>query len=76
MTPDGFERALRTFSQRRPFRTFWMEFLSGDVIRIAHPEAASVRGNLVVFIETDASHRLFDSSSVCQLLESKPSAAK
>ena len=76
MTVEGFERALRTFARRRPFRTFWMELHSGAIIRVAHPEAASVRGNLVVFIETDASHRLFDSTNDCQLLESQPAATK
>jgi hypothetical protein len=76
MTAEGFERALRTFARRRPFRTFCMELHSGAVIRVAHPEAASVRGNVVVFIETDASHRLFDSTSVCQLFESQPADMK
>ncbi len=69
MTPKGFQRALRSFASRRPFRHFWIEYASGDRVLVSHPEAALVRGTVVVHTAPNGRQRLFDSSSVCQLLD-------
>jgi len=71
MTAESFDRALRSFSHRRPFQSYWIEFQTCDTIFVVHPEAAQIRGNLVIYIATDGRQRLFDSTSVCQLLEKK-----
>lgn len=72
MTKAGFARALRSFASRTPFQTYWIEFLSGDRLRITHPEAAQIRGNLILHVAPNGCQRLFDSESVCQLLDEEP----
>ena len=69
MTAEGFERALRSFARRRPFRSFHIEFVSGTTLPVTHPEAAHIRGNVVLHIATDGRQRLFDCTSVCELIE-------
>ena len=69
MSPEGFRQALKSFARRRPFRPFRMEFVTGEEIVVRHPEAADIRGNVVVFIAPNRHLRFFDSFSVCQLLE-------
>jgi hypothetical protein len=49
-----------------------MEFVSGDRLHIMHPEAAQIRGNVVLHIATTGQQRLFDSTSVCQLIDDEP----
>jgi hypothetical protein len=69
MTPAGFARALRSFAERRPFQRFLIEFHSGDRIPIGHPEAAAIRTDVVIYRSPAMHFRLFDSTSVCQLLD-------
>jgi hypothetical protein len=69
MTPSGFRRALGVFARRRPFRPFRIEFFTGEEIVVRHPEAVDIRDHFVAYIATDMHVRLFDSFSVCQLLE-------
>jgi hypothetical protein len=66
VTPEAFQRALRSFSNRRPFVPFEIELVSGDSFAVRHPEAVMIRGNLVLFTQPDRSQRLFDSSSIAQ----------
>jgi hypothetical protein len=69
MTPENFVVALRAFVRRQPFRPFRVELTSGDRIRVQHPEALLMRGQVVMYIAPDTSVKLFDSSSVCQLFD-------
>jgi hypothetical protein len=69
MTLAGFARALRAFTERRPFRPYMIEFHSGNRVRVSHPEAAAIRGDVTVYRSPANQHRLFDSTSVCQLLD-------
>ena len=69
MTSAALEAALRFFARRRPFRPFWLEFLSGDRIKATHPEAVRLVGALFVYRSPDGALRLFAAESVCQLLE-------
>ena len=76
MTPAGFARALRAFTVRRPFQPFFIEFHSGDRLRIIHPEAVTIRGDVFIYTSPTDRYRLFDGTSVCQLLDiESPSAA-
>jgi hypothetical protein len=68
----ALQRALLSFTRRRPFLPFEMELTSGDKFLVAHPEAVQMRGNLIYYIATTGRQRLFDSSSVCQLLDPRP----
>src|SRR5882757_10801851 len=69
MTSDSFRAALRVFARRRPFKPFVIEFMTGQELLIKHPEAVSLRGELVVYGSPKGTHRFFDSDSVCQLTD-------
>ncbi len=74
MTPNNFERSLRSYQRRTPFRPFTVELVSGSRFQVDHPEAlAVVRGGLAVFVAADGTVTLLDAESVSQLSsESKP----
>ena len=44
MTDENLVRALYAFTRRRPFVPFLIQLMSGEMIRIAHPEAIRPRG--------------------------------
>ena len=69
MTTPNCQRALRAFAGRQPFQRFVIEFMSGDVLVVRHPEAVRFRGDVVVYTSPQGTQRLFDSASVCQLLD-------
>ena len=50
MTNESFAEALRLFCKRKPFRPFFIEFLTGDRMVIPHPEAVTRRENLAILI--------------------------
>jgi hypothetical protein len=76
MTTDELERALRLFGRRRPFRSFLIEFVSGDRLLATHPEAVGRFGNLFYYYGPDRAERLFVASSVCQLLDPPAEASE
>ncbi|HEY2414786.1 MAG TPA: hypothetical protein VGI40_21250 [Pirellulaceae bacterium] len=71
MSPEGFQKALRSFARRRPFRPFRIEFITGEEIVARHPEAVDIRGSVLVYISPGRHLRMFDSHSVCQLKETE-----
>jgi hypothetical protein len=72
MTVEGFEGSLRSFARHRPFQKFWIEFHTGDSIHVVHAEAVRIRGTLALYFATNGRQRVFDGTSVCQLLEEEP----
>jgi hypothetical protein len=74
MTTEELERALRVFITRRPFRPFFIDFMSGDRVLATHPEAVARFGVLFYFRDASRRSRLFAASSICQLLD-PPAAA-
>jgi len=72
MKLNNVVRSLRAFVRCVPFQPFLIELVSGDRFIIRHPEAARFRGEVIVFVDPQGLHRLFDSDSVCQLLEIAP----
>jgi hypothetical protein len=76
MTPQNFRIALRAFTRRTRFRPFLVELVSGDRIRVVHPEALALRGQVAMYVAPDDSVKLFDSESVSQLSdEPRPAPA-
>lgn len=67
MSADAFERTLRAFAQRKPFRPFTVELVSGTRIRIDHPEALVYRGGVAVFISAKGAPTVFDHEGVSQV---------
>ena len=70
MTGDELQRALRPFTQRRPFRPFYLRFFCGYQILLPHPESVDRRGDLFICRGTDKVQRIFTAVSVCQVMES------
>jgi hypothetical protein len=54
-----------------------MELVTGHSIAITHPEAVVLVERLVICRDADRTHRVFDSSSVCQFHDlSRPQTKK
>ena len=68
MTPKRFERTLRAFQRRAPFRSFTVELVSGDRFQVDHPEALVLRDGVAVFIAAGGVPTLFDHEGVCQIV--------
>ena len=67
MREETFERSLRAFNQRRPFKPFLVELASGARFTVDHPEALAQRGPAAVYINPDGEYTLFDNSMVTQM---------
>jgi hypothetical protein len=68
MLAENFAQSLNGFYRRRPFRPFEIELVSGDRIRIEHPEALAIRRRgLAVYVDLNGSYTLLDNESVCSL---------
>jgi hypothetical protein len=52
-----------------------IEFMTGDMLLVKHPEAVRFRGDVVTYPSPVGTQRLFDSDSVCQLLDEEERAA-
>ena len=68
MTSDRFDRTLRAFQRRTPFRSFTVELMSGDRFEVDHPEALVARDGVAVFIARREVPTLFDHESVSQFM--------
>jgi hypothetical protein len=68
MAPEHFERTLRAYQRRAPFRTFTVALVNGDRVQVDHPEALVLRGGVAVFVAADGVPTLFDHESVSQLV--------
>lgn len=67
MQPSNFDRTLRSFQQRRPFRPFSIRFVSGEAVNVDHPEAVIVRAGVGVYVAQDGTPTLFDHDSVSEV---------
>jgi len=68
MEVGQFERSLRAFQRRTPFRSFTVALVNGDRFQVDHPEALIVRDGVAVFIAAGGVPALFDHSSVSQFV--------
>lgn len=68
MDIQHFERSLRSFQRRTPFRPYTVALVNGDRIQIDHPEALVLRDGVAVFIAAGGIPTLFDHESVSQLV--------
>lgn len=68
MTSDHFERTLRAFQKRAPFKVFTVELLSGQRFQVDHPEALVLRDGVAVFVAKGGFPVLFDHEGVSQVL--------
>jgi len=75
MTTENFENALKALRQRKPFRTFQVELVSGDRIEVDFPDALVIRDGVAVFIGPGGVPVLFDHEGVSQLIGEQNTAA-
>lgn len=68
MLRDNFERSLRAFQRRSPFRPFTVELMNGGRILVDHPEAMVFRGGVAVYVSPDGVPTLFDHEGVNDLV--------
>jgi len=74
MTAKNFERTLRAFHRRAPFRPFSVALVSGDRMEIDHPDALVLRGGVAVFVAADGTPTLFDHESASEVSGGRPAA--
>lgn len=67
MTTDNFDRTLRAFQRRTPFKPFTVELVSGHRFQVDHPEALVFRGGIAVFVAANGTPTLFDHERVSQV---------
>jgi hypothetical protein len=67
MTADDFDRSLRAFQHRTPFRAFTVELVSGYRFQVDHPEALVLRDGVAVFVAHGGVPVLFDHEGVSQV---------
>lgn len=75
MTIDHFERTLRAFQRRAPFKSFTVELMSGSRFQVDHPEALILRRGVAVFLAADGTPTLFDHEGVSQVIGDSMSQA-
>ncbi len=68
MDPGHFERSLRAFQRRTPFRSYTVALVNGDHFQVDHPEALVLRDGAAVYIAAGGVPTLFDHESVSQLV--------
>lgn len=67
MDAKSFERTLRAFARRRPFRPFTVELVSGSDLLIEHPEALIFRGKVAIHIDKEEEWTIFDNEGVSKI---------
>jgi hypothetical protein len=67
MTSQHFEKSLRAYQQRRPFRSFSVRFVSGEHVDVDYPEALVIRAGVGVYVSSSGVPTLFDHESVSEV---------
>jgi hypothetical protein len=68
MTFEDFNRTLRAFQKRTPFRPYIVALVNGDRVEVDHPEALVLRAGVAVFISAEGAPTLFDHESVSEFI--------
>jgi hypothetical protein len=69
MTKDSFDRLVRGFSNRTPWRPFTIELLSGTRIEVNHPEALTERGDVFQCRSTSGLNCYFEYTAVVRFID-------
>jgi hypothetical protein len=68
MTAEHFQTTIHAFQKRVPFHPYLIELVSGDRIRVDHPEAMVLRGGVGVFVSAQGAPVIFDHEGVSQVI--------
>ncbi len=75
MTAENFDRTLRAFQRRTPFRSFTVELVSGSRFQVEQAEALNLRGGAAVHVATNGEITLFDHEGVSQITDAASAQA-
>ncbi|MCI0683383.1 MAG: hypothetical protein L0Y71_14865 [Gemmataceae bacterium] len=68
MLQANFERSLRRFTRRRPFRPFVVELTSGSQFFVQHPEALAFYNGIAVYLASEGDdYMYFDHHTVARV---------
>lgn len=68
MLQANFERSLRRFTKRKPFRPFQVELTSGTQFVVEHPEALAYYNGAAVYLASDGDDFMyFDHHTVARV---------
>ena len=67
MTVEHFQTTIRAFQRRSPFQTYVVELVSGDRVRVDHPEALVLRGGVAVYVSANGEPTIVDHEGVSQI---------
>jgi hypothetical protein len=68
MTAENFNKTLRAYQKRMPFRSFRARFVSGEHVDVDHPEALVIRAGVAVYLNAAGVPTLFDRESVSEVV--------
>ena len=75
MTAEHFQTTIQAFQKRAPFHPYLVELVSGDRVRVDHPEALVIRGGVAVFLTPQGAPVIFDNEGVCQVIATPADSA-
>ena len=75
MVAENFENSLKALQQRKPFRPFTVELVSGSRFEVDFPDAVVIRDGVAVFIGPGGVPVLFDHEGVSQIIGERNTAA-
>lgn len=76
MKEQVFERTLKAFTQRKPFKPFLVELISGTRLTIDHPEALVHRGRAAMHVDQEGNFTLFENEGVSRLADIKGNGSR
>ncbi len=68
MNRAHFDRTLRAFKNRTPFRPFTVALVNGECLEVDHPEALVVRDGVGLFVGPGGVPAVFDYEGVAQIV--------
>ena len=75
MVAEHFQTTIRAFQRRSPFRPYIVELVSGERVKVDHPEALVIRGGVAVFVNAEGAPSIFDHEGVSQIIADSPESS-
>lgn len=63
MIPATFEKSLRSFQKRTPFKPFMIELKSGSTLQINHPEAVATYAGAAIHLSPDRDFTMLEATA-------------
>jgi hypothetical protein len=68
MEVDNFDRTLKAFQTRKPFRPFTVVLVDGDRFEVDYPNALVARDGVAIYIAAGGIPVIFDHEGVSQFI--------